>query len=64
MYKRQGFTRDGIGFASYYNGYSNVMVYYFPKEGAWYPIAYSEFDGSLWTYTYAPSSWYFYAYYE
>jgi hypothetical protein len=58
-----GISRDGIGFASYYGEYSNVAVYYFPSYKSWYPIAYSEFDGSLWTYTYGPASWYTYVYY-
>ena len=58
-----GFTRDGIGFSYYYSGYSDVMVYYFPSYGSWYPVAYSTFDGTNWEYTYAPSSWYFYVYY-
>ena len=63
------YTRDGIGFAyEYTNGYtgysySDVMVYYFPSYGAWYPIAYSDFypdkDG-LWTFYYTSSSWYYY----
>ena len=55
-----GFTRSGIGFAYEYGGYEDIMVYYFPSSGTWYPIAYSDFDGETWTYTYAPSAWYTY----
>jgi hypothetical protein len=57
------FTRVGIGHASTFDSYNNVMVYYVTDGSGWGPVAYSDFDGTTWEYTYTNSDFYGYVYY-